>query len=190
MFGYVYMWYLMAVLVFEIWLDYRREIVLLSIEQRPAAPCLQGNDARSSNISERSLPSTSGWAGSTLVGIPSAFLLHGYAGSSSASLKANPCGRRADAGVSSSRRWCRVSPRDAALYGADQAAQAKIDMHCVDTIAMYMFISSFIDFSLEMLDLIHRIYEPTSLSQPEFHGTHQALFSQIVLQICLARSCR
>ena len=30
MFGYVYMWYLMAVLVFEIWLDYRREIVLLS----------------------------------------------------------------------------------------------------------------------------------------------------------------
>src|ERR1039458_1882985 len=30
MFGYVYLWYLMAVLVFEIWLDYRREIVLLS----------------------------------------------------------------------------------------------------------------------------------------------------------------
>ena len=30
MFGYVYMWYLMAVLVLEIWLDYRREIVLLS----------------------------------------------------------------------------------------------------------------------------------------------------------------
>src|SRR6202140_5278870 len=30
MFGYVYLWYLMAVLVFEIWLDYRRDIVLLS----------------------------------------------------------------------------------------------------------------------------------------------------------------
>src|SRR6187397_1729506 len=27
MFGFVYLWYLMAVLVVEIWLDYRREIV-------------------------------------------------------------------------------------------------------------------------------------------------------------------
>jgi len=35
----------------------------------------------------------------------------------------------------------------------------KIDMHCVDTIAMYMFYIFIIDFSLEMLDLIHRIYE-------------------------------
>src|SRR6476659_11413273 len=30
MFGFVYLWYLMAVLVLEIWLDYRREIVLLA----------------------------------------------------------------------------------------------------------------------------------------------------------------
>src|SRR5512132_671026 len=28
MFGFVYLWYLMAVLVLEIWLDWRREIVL------------------------------------------------------------------------------------------------------------------------------------------------------------------
>src|SRR6187455_3653781 len=30
MFGFVYLWYLMAVLVLEIWLDYRREIVLMA----------------------------------------------------------------------------------------------------------------------------------------------------------------
>src|SRR5512132_2511703 len=30
MFGFVYLWYLMAVLVVEIWLDYRKDIVLLS----------------------------------------------------------------------------------------------------------------------------------------------------------------
>jgi len=30
MFGFVYLWYLMAVLVVEIWLDYRRDIVLMS----------------------------------------------------------------------------------------------------------------------------------------------------------------
>ena len=29
MFGFVYLWYLMGVLVLEIWLDYRRDIVLL-----------------------------------------------------------------------------------------------------------------------------------------------------------------
>src|SRR5512137_1083912 len=34
MFGFVYLWYLMAVLVLEIWLDYRREIVLLAQETR------------------------------------------------------------------------------------------------------------------------------------------------------------
>jgi len=28
MFGFVYLWYLMAVLLLEIWLDYRRDIVL------------------------------------------------------------------------------------------------------------------------------------------------------------------
>ena len=30
MFGFVYLWYLMAVLVLEVWLDYRRDIVVLS----------------------------------------------------------------------------------------------------------------------------------------------------------------
>ena len=32
-------------------------------------------------------------------------------------------------------------------------------MRCVDTIARYLFYAFIIDFSLEMLDLIHRIYE-------------------------------
>ena len=37
MFGFVYLWYLMVVLVLEIWLDYRRDIVLLAqIEHRAA----------------------------------------------------------------------------------------------------------------------------------------------------------
>src|SRR5271169_1722509 len=30
MFGFVYLWYLMVVLLLEIWLDYRRDIVVLS----------------------------------------------------------------------------------------------------------------------------------------------------------------
>src|SRR5579864_7245607 len=34
MFGFVYLWYLMAVLLLEIWLDYRKDIVVLSQTSR------------------------------------------------------------------------------------------------------------------------------------------------------------
>src|SRR3990167_6310462 len=34
MFGFVYLWYLMAVLILEIWLDYRRDIVVTWKESR------------------------------------------------------------------------------------------------------------------------------------------------------------
>src|SRR5246500_3656502 len=37
MFGFVYLWYLMAVLLLEIWLDYRRDIVLKSKTSTGAA---------------------------------------------------------------------------------------------------------------------------------------------------------
>jgi Ni/Fe-hydrogenase subunit HybB-like protein len=45
MFGYVYLWYLMAVLVFEIWLDYRRHRADVAEFERPDAPDLQDHDA-------------------------------------------------------------------------------------------------------------------------------------------------
>jgi hypothetical protein len=62
----------------------------------------------------------------------------------------------------------------------------KIDMRCVDTIAMYMFYIFIIDFSLEMLDLIHRIYEADeSFRSLNFMAHTKLLFSQIVLQIIL-----
>src|SRR5271165_6948812 len=56
MFGYVYLWYLMAVLVLEIWLDYRREIVLLSQSSKGVLRLVYRlMTLGSSNISERSL---------------------------------------------------------------------------------------------------------------------------------------
>src|SRR5579863_1543060 len=56
MFGYVYLWYLMAVLVFEIWLDYRRDIVLWSQESHGVLRAIYKiMTLGSSNISERSL---------------------------------------------------------------------------------------------------------------------------------------
>jgi hypothetical protein len=61
-----------------------------------------------------------------------------------------------------------------------------IDMHCVDTIAMYLFYIFIIDFSLEMLDLVHRIYEADeSFRSLNFLVHTQLYFPHIVIQICL-----
>ena len=61
-----------------------------------------------------------------------------------------------------------------------------IDIRCVDTIAMYLFYIFIIDFSLEMLDLIHRIYEADESFRSLNFMVHTKLyFSHIVVQIFL-----
>ena len=92
MFGYVYMWYLMAVLVFEIWLDYRRDIVHLSQSTTGLKRLLyRVMTLGSDNVSPHALAIDHkvSWI-VTLVGIPSAFILHGYVGFIFGSIKANP----------------------------------------------------------------------------------------------------
>ena len=190
MFGYVYLWYLMAVLVLEIWLDYRRDIVMLSQSSKGLLRLLyKVMTLGSSNISERSLAIDErvGWI-VTLIGIPSAFLLHGYVGFIFGSIKANPW-------------WSSPLMPVVFIFSAMVSGIAgvmllymamtklrgeKIDIHCVDTIAMYMFYIFIIDFSLESLDLIHRIYEADeSFRSLNFMVHTQLYFSHIVLQICL-----
>src|SRR5690348_12346385 len=92
MFGFVYLWYLMAVLLLEIWLDYRKDIVLKAQSSSGLARVVyRALTLGSSNISERSLniDDRVGYI-ITLIGIPSAFLLHGYVGFIFGSVKANP----------------------------------------------------------------------------------------------------
>ena len=188
MFGYVYLWYLMAVLVFEIWLDYRREIVLRSRRERGLLRVIYkimtlGSD----NISERSLhiDERVGWV-VTLVGIPSAFILHGYVGFIFGSIKANPWWSSPlmpvvfifSAMVSGIACVMVIYMATSKLRGTT------IDMRCVDTIAMYLFYTFIIDFSLEMLDLIHRIYEADeSFRTLDFMVHSKLYFSHIVVQI-------
>ena len=188
MFGYVYLWYLMAVLVFEIWLDYRREIVLRSQRERGLLRLIYkimtlGSD----NISERSLhiDERVGWV-VTLVGIPSAFILHGYVGFIFGSIKANPWWSSPlmpvvfifSAMVSGIACVMVIYMATSKLRGT------VIDMRCVDTIAMYLFYTFIIDFSLEMLDLIHRIYEADeSFRTLDFMVHSKLYFSHIVVQI-------
>ena len=190
MFGFVYLWYLMAVLVLEIWLDYRRQIVLLSESSTGWKRAIyRVMTLGSSNISERALAidGKAGWL-ITVIGIPSAFLLHGYVGFIFGSIKANPW-------------WSTPLMPVVFIFSAmvsgialvmllymviTRARRQVIDMRCVDTIARYLFYIFVIDFSLEMLDLIHRIYEADESFRSLDFMVHSKLYlSHIVVQIAL-----
>jgi Ni/Fe-hydrogenase subunit HybB-like protein len=190
MFGFVYLWYLMAVLVIEIWLDYRRELVIAARESTGAKRLLYRTlTLWSDNISPASL-SIDDRVGRiiTIIGIPSAFLLHGYVGFIFGSIKANPW-------------WSTPMMPIVFLFSAIVSGIAMvlllyivlswwrrtaIDMRCVDAVGRYLFFAFLVDFALEMLDLIHRIYEADESFRALDFMVHTRLFvSQIVLQIGL-----
>ena len=188
MFGFVYLWYLMAVLILEIWLDYRRDIVLLSQRTRGLRRFLyRVLTLGSTNINENALriDERVGYV-ITIVGIPSAFLLHGYVGFIFGSVKANPW-------------WSSPMMPVVFIFSAMVSGIAvvlllymfscwyrkqPIDMRCVDTIALYLFYTFIIDFSLEMLDLVHRIYEADESFRSLDFMVHTRLYlSQVVIQV-------
>jgi Ni/Fe-hydrogenase subunit HybB-like protein len=190
MFGFVYLWYLMAVLVVEIWLDYRREIVLLAQQTRgPMRWVYRAMTLGSHDISPEAL-ALDDKVGRiiTVIGIPSAFLLHGYVGFIFGSVKANPW-------------WSTPLMPVVFLFSAVVSGIAlvllmymvftwargeRIDMKCLDTVAMYLFYAFVIDFALESLDLIHRIYEADeSFRSLDFMVRTKLYTSHIVIQIFL-----
>ena len=122
------------------------------------------------------------------IGIPSAFLLHGYVGFIFGSIKANPWWSSPLMPVVFifSAMVSGVAAVMLLYMALTKLRKQTIDMRCVDTIAMYMFYIFIIDFSLEMLDLIHRIYEADeSFRSLDFMVHTKLFFSQIVLQICV-----
>jgi len=142
MFAFVYLWYLMVVLLLEIWLDYRRDIVLLS-QSAPGGKrwLYRLLTLDSDNLSESALriDERAGWL-ITVIGIPSAFLLHGYVGFIFGSIKANPW-------------WSRPLMPVVFLFSAMVSGIAvvlllymllmryrgqAIDTRCVDTVARYL----------------------------------------------------
>jgi Ni/Fe-hydrogenase subunit HybB-like protein len=190
MFGFVYLWYLMAVLLLEIWLDYRREIVelarsstgplrrvyrLLTLGSNDVSPQALRLDERASFVV-------------TLVGIPSAFLLHGYVGFIFGSVKANPW-------------WSTPLMPIVFLFSAIVSGIAAVmllymvitrlrgravNMRCLDEIARYLFYAFVIDFALESLDLVHRIYEADESFRTLDFMVHTRLYlPHVVVQIVL-----
>jgi predicted membrane protein len=161
-FGFVYLWYLTVVLLLEIWFDYRQSMVVWSNEKKGVMRwvykilTLGVND-----ISPRALK----WDRKlgyiiTVVGIPSAFILHGYVGFIFGSIKANPW-------------WSTPLMPIIFLFSAMVSGIAlvmivymmitylrkkAIDLNVLDSIGKYLFFVLILDFTLEALDQIHRIY--------------------------------
>jgi len=190
MFGFVYLWYLMAVLLLEIWLEYRKDIVQLARSTTgPLRGVYRVLTLGSHDISEEALrvDDRASWFVS-LVGIPSAFLLHGYVGFIFGSVKANPW-------------WSTPLMPIVFLFSAIVSGIAmvlllymlacwlrghEIEMRCVDTIGRYLLYAFIIDFSLEMLDLLHRVYEADESFKSLDFMVHTRLYtSQVILQIVL-----
>jgi predicted membrane protein len=161
-FGFVYLWYLTVVLLLEIWFDYRQSMVVWSNEKKGVMKwvykilTLGVND-----ISPRAVK----WDRKlgyiiTVVGIPSAFILHGYVGFIFGSIKANPW-------------WSTPLMPIIFLFSAMVSGIAlvmivymvityirkkPIDLDVLDSIGKYLFFVLILDFTLEALDQIHRIY--------------------------------
>ena len=190
MFGFVYLWYLTVVLLVEIWLEYRADIVRLAQTTRGIQRLIyRALTLGSQNVSPaaRIIDDKVGYA-VTVVGIPSAFLLHGYVGFIFGSIKANPW-------------WSTPLMPIVFLFSAmtsgiaavlllyvvtTKVKKMKLDMRCLDTIAKYLFYTFVIDFTLEMLDLIHRTYEADESFRSLDFMVHTRLWgSQVVLQIVL-----
>ena len=163
MFGFVYLWYLMGVLLIEIWFEYRQQLVLmaqksrgflkalysaLSLYSKDVSPAAIEFDHKASKLI-------------TIIGIPSAFLLHGYVGFIFGSIKANPW-------------WGSVLMPIVFLMSAIVSGIAMVmfiyilltllrnekpDMRCLDKTGLFLLVAIIVDFALEALDYIHRIYQ-------------------------------
>jgi predicted membrane protein len=162
-FGFVYLWYLMVVLLLEIWFDYRQSMVVWSMEKKGVMRWVYR--ILTLGLSDIS-PATVKWDRKlgqiiTIVGIPSAFILHGYVGFIFGSLKANPW-------------WSSALMPIIFLFSAMVSGVALvmlvyivlsyirkqiIDINVLDTIGKFLFVILILDFTLESLDQVHRIYE-------------------------------
>jgi Ni/Fe-hydrogenase subunit HybB-like protein len=190
MFGFVYAWYLMAVLLLELWFEYRRDLIVMARDSAfPMNWIYRALSLFSTDISEEAVAfDRKAIRAITIIGIPSAFLLHGYVGFIFGSVKANPW-------------WSSVLMPIVFLMSAIVSGIAlvvflymvltairnePINMRCLDTIVSYLFYAVIVDFSLEALDFIHRLYQ--SEESVKILGTlitNKLFMSLLVLQILL-----
>lgn len=190
MFGFVYAWYLMVVLLLEIWFTYRKDLILYARQTRfPVNLLYSLLSLFSKDVSEEALEvDRKAVKAITIIGIPSAFLLHGYVGFIFGSIKANPW-------------WSSVLMPIVFLFSAIVSGIAlviliymiitpfrgqPIDMKCLDRMASFLFYAVIVDFSLELLDFIHRLYESEeSIKILTVLVLDKLIISLVVMQVLL-----
>jgi Ni/Fe-hydrogenase subunit HybB-like protein len=162
MFGFVYAWYLMAVLLLELWLDYRHDFVIWSKQHRGLKRWLYRIfTVGVYDVSPAALKLDHKLSFAiSIIGIPSAFLLHGYVGFIFGSVKANPW-------------WGNVLMPIIFIFSAIVSgmavcvliymAVAKLrgqawDTNCLDVMGRMLFYALACDAAIEALDWIHRLY--------------------------------
>ena len=188
MFGFVYAWYLMVVLLLEIWFDYRHDLIRWSAGEKGFMRFVHRvMTLGATDVSPRALRFDNA-AGRiiTIIGIPSAFLLHGYVGFIFGSVKANPW-------------WSSVLIPVVFLFSAIVSGIAAVlliyvisgivrrkpvDELCMGKLASFLFYALIVDFSLEMLDFIHRLYTAEeSIKILSALVTSRLFISLVVLQL-------
>jgi Ni/Fe-hydrogenase subunit HybB-like protein len=179
-FGFVYAWYLMAVLLLELWFDYRRDLVhwgavtpgfpgllyrLFTVGVTDVSGPALRLDARIGHFL-------------SVVGIPSAFLLHGYVGFIFGSVKANPW-------------WGNVLMPIIFILSAivsgialcvfnymvlSWARRRPADMRCLDMMGLFLFYALVVDAAVEALDWVHRVYSAEEGFQVMEYMAREKLF--------------
>ena len=190
MFGFVYAWYLMAVLLLELWFDYRKDFVEWSKTERGIHGTIYRLFTLGVNdVSEPALRLDARLGRIvTVIGIPSAFLLHGYVGFIFGSIKANPWWGNVlmpiifiFSAMVSGIALCVV------LYMAiNWGRRAPQNIPCLDMMARFLFYALVIDASIESLDWIHRLYAADeSVNVLKTLASGRLFYTLLVGQACL-----
>jgi Ni/Fe-hydrogenase subunit HybB-like protein len=187
MFGFVYAWYLMLVLLLEIWFEYRTDIVRWTnseswfkrIFYRVISLGSRDLSEESARFDQKAVHLI------TLIGIPSAFILHGYVGFIFGSVKANPW-------------WSSVLMPIVFLFSAIVSGISLVfliyyvvtmirgsqpDMKCLSKLASFLLYALILDFSLEILDFIHRLYE----SEESIHILSELINSKLFISLTIVQ---
>jgi predicted membrane protein len=190
MFGFVYIWYLLVVLLLEIWFEYRRDFVVWSRNTTGwRSKVYRWMTLGVYDISESAVAfDEKAIRTITVIGIPSAFMLHGYVGFIFGSIKANPW-------------WSSVLMPVIFIFSAIVSGIALVmliylisnsirkvpqNMECLDTLGRFLFYGFIVDFALEGLDVIQRTYAAEESFDILYALVHGRLFeTHIIFQLLI-----
>jgi len=190
MFGFVYAWYLMAVLLLELWFDYRADFVSWGRADKGIPGMLYRAFTLGVFDTNEDALKVDHRMGRiiSIVGIPSAFLLHGYVGFIFGSIKANPW-------------WGNVLMPIIFIFSAIVsgmalcvfiymflcwARQKQPEIRCLDTMTQYLFYALVLDAALEGLDWMHRLYSAEeSIHILKSLAAGKLFYSLLIVQACM-----